>query len=88
MHTISDEVSAGRRRRRTHSAEFKAQVVTACSSPGVSSAAVAMAHGVNANIKEPARTVEMACFLRYCLLTAQMGPSSFRVEPNTHNPWS
>jgi hypothetical protein len=47
-----------------------------------------MAHGVNANIKEPARTVEMACFLRYCLLTAQMGPSSFRVEPNTHNPWS
>ena len=50
MHTISNEVIAGRRRRRTHSAEFKAQVVAACNSPGVSSAAVAMAHGVNANL--------------------------------------
>jgi transposase len=50
VHTISDEFSAGRRRRRTHSAEFKAQVVAACSSPGVSSAAVAMAHGINANL--------------------------------------
>lgn len=48
MHTISNEV--GRRRRRNHSAEFKAQVVAACNSPGVSSAAVAMAHGVNANL--------------------------------------
>jgi hypothetical protein len=25
---------------------------------------------ISARIKEPARTVEMACFLRYCLLTA------------------
>ena len=50
MHTISNEVSAGRRRRRTHSAEFKAQLVAACISPGVSIAAVAMAHGVNSNL--------------------------------------
>jgi transposase len=50
VHTISNEVSAGRRRRRTHSAEFKAQVVAACILPGVSIAAVAMAHGVNANL--------------------------------------
>ncbi len=50
MHTFSEEVGAGRRRRRTHSAEFKAQVVAACSAPGVSSAAVAMAHGLNANL--------------------------------------
>ena len=50
MHTISNEVGAGRRRRRAHSAEFKAQVVAACSAPGVSSAAVAMANGVNANL--------------------------------------
>src|SRR5665213_1485822 len=33
-----------RRRRRTHSAEYKAQVVAACNSTGVSSAAVARAH--------------------------------------------
>ena len=50
MHTIPNEVGAGRRRRRAHSAEFKAQVVAACSSPGVSIAAVAMANGVNANL--------------------------------------
>ena len=50
MHTISNEVGAGRRRRRTHSVEFKAQVVAACSLPGVSIAATAMAHGVNANL--------------------------------------
>ena len=50
MHTISNEVGAGRRRRRDHSAEFKAQVVAACNAPGVSNAAVAMAHGINANL--------------------------------------
>jgi transposase len=50
VHTISGEVSEGRRRRREHSAEFKAQVVAACIAPGVSSAAVAMAHGLNPNL--------------------------------------
>jgi transposase len=40
----------GRRRRRKHSAEFKAHVVVACSQPGVSSASVAMANGINANL--------------------------------------
>jgi transposase len=50
VHAISNEAGAGRRRRRIHSAEFKAQVVAACSVPGVSNAAVAMAHGINANL--------------------------------------
>lgn len=50
MNTIAAEVSAGRRRRRKHSSEFKAQVVALCNQPGVSSAAVAMANGVNANL--------------------------------------
>ena len=39
-----------RRRRRTHSAEFKAKVVLACRQPGVSIAAVALANGLNANL--------------------------------------
>lgn len=39
-----------RRRRRTHSAEFKAKVVSACRQQGVSIAAVAMANGLNANL--------------------------------------
>lgn len=38
------------RRRRTHSAEFKAQVVAACRTPGVSIAAVALEHRLNANL--------------------------------------
>jgi transposase-like protein len=40
----------GRRRRRTHSAEFKAKVVAACREPGISIAAVALANGLNANL--------------------------------------
>ena len=43
-------VSEGRRRRRIHSAEFKAHIVAACCKPGVSSASVAMANGINANL--------------------------------------
>ena len=50
MNTIPNQISDGRRRRRTHSAEFKAQVVASCRQAGVSIAAVAMANGVNANL--------------------------------------
>jgi len=49
MLTNSEEVGGGRRRR-THSPDFKAQIVAACSVPGMSSAAVAMAHGINPNL--------------------------------------
>jgi transposase len=50
VNTMPNQISGGRRRRRTHSAEFKAQVIAACRQPGVSIAAVAMASGVNANL--------------------------------------
>lgn len=40
----------GRRRRRLHSAEFKANAVASCRQQGMSVAAVAMACGVNANL--------------------------------------
>lgn len=40
----------GRRKRRNHSPEFKASMVAACQQPGVSMAAVALAHGLNANV--------------------------------------
>ena len=36
--------------RRTHSPEFKARVLAACRQPGASFAAVAQAHGINANV--------------------------------------
>ena len=96
MHTISKQVNAGRRRRRTHSAEFKAQVVVACSVPGASSAAVAMAHGVNANLArrwvletERAGGVALAgaanravatAFVPVQLPPAQAVPTDIRIE--------
>ncbi len=48
--TIPNEFPARRRRRRRHSAEFKANAVASCLQPGMSMAAVAMAHGINANL--------------------------------------
>jgi transposase len=41
---------SGRRRRRNHSEQFKAEAVSACLVPGVSIAAVAMARSINANL--------------------------------------
>jgi len=67
VNTIPDNRAGARRRRRIHSDEFKARVVASCMQPGMSMAAVAMAHGVNANLlrrwvreaemKSPARAV-------------------------------
>ena len=50
MNTSEQAVSAGRRRRRRHSAEFRAEAVKACQQPGVSVAAIALARGLNANL--------------------------------------
>ena len=50
MNTPAKESAKGRRRRRNHSDEFKAQAVAACRPAGVSIAAIAMANGVNANL--------------------------------------
>ncbi len=52
MHTSESEIQmppSGRRRGR-YSEDFKRQVVTACLEPGVSTAAVALANGLNANL--------------------------------------
>ncbi|MFL9870948.1 IS66-like element accessory protein TnpA [Paraburkholderia megapolitana] len=50
MNTIEEEVPPGRRRRRRYSVEFKAQVVAACQGTGVSLAAIALHHKLNANL--------------------------------------
>ncbi|AKJ27080.1 IS66-like element accessory protein TnpA [Caldimonas brevitalea] len=50
MNTELEDKGEGRRRRRRHSAEFKAEVVAACQHTGVSIAAVALSHGLNANL--------------------------------------
>lgn len=48
--TAPNPFADGRRRRRRHSSEFKAQVVAACCQTGASIASVALANGVNANL--------------------------------------
>lgn len=48
--TIDSRSGPGRRRRRLHSDEFKADAVAAAAQPGMSMAAVAMARGINANL--------------------------------------
>ncbi len=48
--STSNDPYPGRRRRRTHSAEFKAKVVAACRKPRVSIAAVALDYRLNANL--------------------------------------
>lgn len=42
--------TAVKRRRRHHSAQFKAQVIEACAAPGVSVGAVAVEYGLNASL--------------------------------------
>jgi transposase len=44
------EHGPGRRRRRRHSAEFKAEAVAACRKPGTSIAATALERSINANL--------------------------------------
>lgn len=50
MHTMASEEIAPNPKRRFYSPELKAQVVAQCRADGASIAAVALAHGINANI--------------------------------------
>lgn len=71
MSTIPDQQAGTRRRRRKHSDEFKANAVAVCMQPGMSMAAVAMDHGINANL------------LRRWVQEAEMKPGSAVVRPAT-----
>ena len=50
MHTKQIQIPAAGRRRGRYSEAFKTQVITAARQPGVSTAAVALANGLNANL--------------------------------------
>lgn len=50
MHTPEIKMPQGGRRRGRYSAEFKRKVIAACLEPGVSTAAIALANGLNANL--------------------------------------
>ena len=80
-------------RRRRHGASLKAQILAECERPGASIAAVAMAHGVNANLvhkwragaakrQETAVTAPNVSFVPVPLQTASLAPKAaeLRVE--------
>jgi len=67
--TMESLPSAGRRRRRLHSHEFKADAVAAASQPGMSMASVALARGINANL------------LRRWVRDAEMPPAKAIAKP-------
>jgi transposase len=46
----TSEQGSGRRRRRNHSEQFKAEAIAACRQPGISIAAAALARQINANL--------------------------------------
>ena len=50
MHTPEIQMPQVGRRRARYSDEFKRQVIAACREPGISTAAVALANGLNANL--------------------------------------
>jgi transposase-like protein len=69
MSTIEPAIETGRRRRRNHSALFKAEAVGACQQAGVSVAAVALARGLNANL------------LRSWVAQAERGKTPIAIRP-------
>lgn len=73
----------GRRRRRQHSAQFKAESVAACRQPGVSIAAVALARSLNANLL---RTWVVAAERQESSREPVSAESPVRVEPAAFLP--
>ena len=78
---------ASRRTHRTYTAQFKAELVAACREPGVSIAAVAGAHGMNANVlhrwlKEQAGAVrqELPTFLPVTLPITAAPPAAQEIK--------
>ena len=79
------------KRRRRHGAEFKVKVLAACAEPGASVSAVALAHGLNANLvhkwrrgrglRGAASTTPMAARVRPPVLAAGAGFVPIELNP-------
>ena len=73
--------------RRRHSAELKAQVLAECAEAGASVAAVALAHGLNANVVHKWRrqgaakpTLPVTTFVPATMPAAPESPAIIRIE--------
>ena len=85
MNTL-DDGNITRRRRRQHSAEFKAKVVSACRKPGVSIAAVALANRLNANLLRRWVVAEERAATGKAIETVSAVPERSSVESRTFLP--
>ena len=93
MNTIEQVVETGRRRRRIHSAHFKAEAVGACQQSGVSIAAVALARGLNAAmlhrwVKQAERSGRPIAIRTTATSVAIENEEGFVPVPQPHNPVS
>jgi transposase len=79
------EIATPGRRRRIHSAEFKARAVEACKQPGVSMASVALANGINANLLRR-WTLEAGRSPRDAVSPRRMDPPGFIALPMAAPP--
>jgi transposase len=93
MHTISNEER--RPLRRSYSLQLKLEVVGQCQQPGASIAAIALLHGINANIvhrwlREHARGELAAGALRPAssegFVPVRLEPSSLGLSPGAAEP--
>ncbi|PYL82916.1 MAG: IS66 family insertion sequence hypothetical protein [Verrucomicrobia bacterium] len=75
-----------RRRRRKHSAEFKAEVIAACRKPGVSMAALALANRLNANLLRRWVVAEERAQAAKPSETVSAAPARSRIESRTFIP--
>jgi transposase-like protein len=82
----SDDGNLTRRRRRQHTAEFKAKVVSACHKPGVSIAAVALANRLNANLLRRWVVAEVRAPTGKAIETVSAVPARSSVESRTFIP--
>jgi len=82
----SDDGNIARRRRRKHSAEFKAEVIAACRKPGVSMAALALANRLNANLLRRWVVAEERAQAAKPSETVSAAPARSRIESRTFIP--
>ena len=73
-------VEARTRRKRTHSAALKAEVLAACAEPGASVAAIALAHGLNTNLVHKWRRQARRSAAAVVRKTADALPTARRPE--------
>lgn len=88
MHTSEVHISTPRRRRREHSQLFKAEIVQASLQPGASVSALALEHGLNANLVFAWRRAHLRSLARQSegsseptMLPVQIVPGADAVEP-------